>query len=200
MLPQINCNGDVVWIAYDGHDYEVFLYQRSTRTTIQLTDNDYTDWSPQINSNGDVVWQGQNGGDWEIFIGLGAIEVEIDIKPGSSQNSINLRSRGVVPVAVLTTASFDARSVLPSSVTFAGAPPVRSTMADVDRDGDLDRLFHFKTQQLIELNGDSTEATLTGKTDQGISINGTDTVNIVPKRCKKDNKDKKDKHPKKPKR
>jgi hypothetical protein len=73
-------------------------------------------------------------------------------------------------------------------------------MADVDRDGDLDRLFHFKTQQLIELNGDSTEATLTGKTDQGISINGTDTVNIVPKRCKKDNKDKKDKHPKKPKR
>ncbi len=33
---------------------------------------------------------------------LTIIDVEIDIKPGSDPNSINLKSRGVVPVAVLT--------------------------------------------------------------------------------------------------
>ena len=37
-----------------------------------------------------------------------SIGVEIDIKPGSGENSINLGSNGVVPVAILSTQSFDA--------------------------------------------------------------------------------------------
>jgi len=108
------------------------------------------------------------------------IEVEIDIKPGSDPNSINLGSKGVVPVAVLTTDDFDAGSVDPTTVKFAGALPLRWAMEDVDGDGDMDLLFHFKTQEL-GLNGDSTEATLTGTTTDGTPIQGTDTVNIVPK-------------------
>lgn len=108
-------------------------------------------------------------------------EVEIDIKPGSDPNSINLKSKGVVPVAVLTTDDFDASDVDPTTVEFAGAEPVRWTMEDVDGDGDLDMLFHFKTQDLEELDEDSTDATLTGQTTGGIPIAGADTVNIVPK-------------------
>jgi len=106
--------------------------------------------------------------------------VDIDIKPGSDPNSINLKSKGVVPVAVLTTDDFDASTVDPDTVEFAGAEPVRWTMEDVDGDGDMDMLFHFKTQEL-NLDGDSTEATLTGETVDGVQIEGTDTVNIVPK-------------------
>jgi len=98
----------------------------------------------------------------------------IDIKPGSDDNSINLKSRGVVPVAVLTTEVFDAGTIDPGTVLFAGASPVRSTLEDVDEDGDLDMLFHFKTQDL-ELDENSTEATLT--VDE-IAV-GTDTVRIV---------------------
>ena len=98
----------------------------------------------------------------------------IDIKPGSDLNSINLKSRGVVPVAVLTTGDFDASTIDPGDVLFAGAEPVRSTLEDVDEDGDLDMLFHFKTQYL-ELDENSTEATLTV---DGIAA-GTDTVRIV---------------------
>jgi len=109
------------------------------------------------------------------------IEVDIDIKPGSDPNSINLKSRGVVPVAVLTTEDFNASTVDPSTVEFAGAEPVRSIECEVDGDGDLDMLFHFKTQDL-NLTEDSTEATLTGMTDDGQPIEGMDTVNIVPKR------------------
>ena len=108
------------------------------------------------------------------------VEVTIDIKPGSDPNSINLKSKGVVPVAVLTTDAFDASSVDPDTVEFADAQPVRWTLEDVDGDGDVDLLFHFKTQEL-NLTGDSTEATLTGSTYAGQAIQDTDTVNIVPK-------------------
>lgn len=114
------------------------------------------------------------------YIPRPVIEVNIDIKPGSYPNSINLGSKGLVPVAVLTTNSFDASTVDPSTVEFAGASPVRWTMEDVDFDGDMDLLFHFKTQEL-SLNENSTEAALTGTTYGGQPIEGTDTVNIVPK-------------------
>jgi hypothetical protein len=109
-------------------------------------------------------------------------ERSIDIKPGSYPNSINLKSKGVVPVAVLTTEDFDASTVDPVTVEFAGAQPVRWTMEDVDGDGDMDLLFHFKAQELVDLGDESTEATLTGYThDDGEFIWGMDTVNIVSK-------------------
>lgn len=108
-----------------------------------------------------------------------ALEVEIDIKPCSYPNSINLKSKGVVPVAVLTTEDFDASTIDPETVEFAGAQPLRWTVEDVDYDGDLDLLFHFKTQEL-DLNEDSTEATLTGRTYEDDEITGTDDVRIVP--------------------
>jgi len=105
--------------------------------------------------------------------------VQIDIKPGSCPNSINLGSRGVVAVAVLTTEDFDAGTVDPVTVRFADAYPLRWTMEDVDRDKDVDLLFHFKTQGL-NLDMGSTEATLIGMTLGGVHIQGTDTVKIVP--------------------
>jgi hypothetical protein len=107
--------------------------------------------------------------------------VQIDIRPGSDRNPINLRSKGVVPVAVLSTGDFDARMVDPYSVLLADAAPVRWRIEDVDRDGDLDMLFHFKTQELF-LTPDSTEAVLKGKTVDGVEIEGKDAVTIVPKK------------------
>ena len=118
-------------------------------------------------------------GEFEVTLPQPVIEVEIDIKPGSDPNSINLKSKGVVPVAVLSD-GFDASAVNPDTVVFAGASPVRWTLEDVDDDGNLDLLLHFKTQEL-NLDEDSTEAVLTGETNIGQPIAGTDTVNIVPK-------------------
>jgi hypothetical protein len=107
-------------------------------------------------------------------------ERAIDIKPGSDPNSINLKSKGVVPVAVLTTDGFDASDVDPVTVLFAGAAPLRWAMEDVDGDGDVDMLFHFEAQEL-DLTEGSTQAFLTGYTHGGEFIWGKDTVNIVPK-------------------
>jgi hypothetical protein len=108
------------------------------------------------------------------------IEVDIDIKPGSYPNSINLKSSGKVPVAILTTDDFDAYDVDPVSCVFAGAYPLRWNMEDVDYDGDYDILFHFMTQEL-DLTKESTEATMECETIDEVPIIGTDSVNIVPK-------------------
>ncbi|MCP4613108.1 MAG: hypothetical protein GY845_30815 [Planctomycetes bacterium] len=112
----------------------------------------------------------------------------IDIKPGSDTNCINLKSRGVVPVAVMTTDNFQAGNINPDSVEFAGASPLRSSLCDVDKDGDMDMLFHFRTQKL-NLDETSTEATLKAmlkgasmlKTaaNAGNVMEGTDKVKIM---------------------
>ncbi len=89
-----------------------------------------------------------------------------------------------MPVAVLSTENFDSGTVDESSVEFAGASPQHWAMEDVDGDGDEDKVFHFKTQELVELDEDSTEASLIGVTDDGLPFEGTDTVNMVPKKNK----------------
>lgn len=111
--------------------------------------------------------------------------VMIDIKPGSYPNSINPNARGVIPVAILTTADFDASTVDPQTVALEGAGARAKgksgrygSMEDVDGDGDLDLVVQI--ENVIEWDTDATEATLTGETYDGITIQGTDTVNIVP--------------------
>jgi len=109
----------------------------------------------------------------------GPEEITIDIKPGGNPNNINLRSKGVVSVAVFTIAGgLDAGTINPGTVLFAGASPERWKLCDVDGDGDEDMLLRFKTQEL-NLEEDSTTATLTGETFDGVWIELTDTVRIV---------------------
>lgn len=107
------------------------------------------------------------------------IEAVVDIKPGSDVNPINLRSKGLVPVAILTTDALDALSVDLNSIVFAGARPAKSAVQDVDGDGNMDLLLHFRTADLSELTADSTEAVLTGATVDSISIVGKDSVKIL---------------------
>ena len=105
-----------------------------------------------------------------------------DIRPGVYPNTIKLGSKGVVPVAILTADEFDASTVDPGTVTFADASPIqrKTVMLDVDSDDDIDMLLYFNTLEL-NLNKESTEATLTGATADGIGIVGTDSVYIVSK-------------------
>ena len=117
----------------------------------------------------------------------GAEFIDIDIKPGSDPNAINPRSKGVIPVAILTTESFNAQIVDPSTVQFgpsgAGIGHRSAHLQDVDEDGDLDLVLHFRTQQTGIACGDTT-ASLTGETFGGIPIQGSQ--NIVTVGCKKE--------------
>ena len=110
------------------------------------------------------------------------VEVAIDIKPGSFPNSINPKSKGKIPVAILTTDSFDATIVDPTTVLFGAtgteAAPVHSALEDVDGDGDTDMILHFKTQETGIQCGD-TSASLTGETLGGQAIEGSDSIRTV---------------------
>jgi hypothetical protein len=110
------------------------------------------------------------------------LEVDIDIKPGSFPNSINLTSVGVIPVAILTTDTFDATTVDPSSVRFgpdlAFMVHRKAHEEDVDEDGDLDLVFHFDTQETGFACGDI-EASLTGQTLDGTPIEDYGEVNLL---------------------
>jgi hypothetical protein len=123
---------------------------------------------------------------------IGAIEfqregeaVQLDIKPGSSPNRINPKSHGVIPVAILTTDSFDATTVDPLSVRFgpkgAQAAPKKRHIEDVNHDDEPDLVLHFKTRATGIQCGD-TSASLTGETFDGDPIQGSDAIQTV--RCK----------------
>lgn len=132
------------------------------------------------------------------------IDVEIDVKPGSFPNSINLRSKkGVTPVAILGSSDFDVTDVDPDTVELEGVAPVKWAIEDLALvpnpaydpisnpdvpqmigDGYDDLIFHLSTPGLRKdnggtLDGDSIDATLTGETIDGTPIEGTDSVRII---------------------
>ena len=117
--------------------------------------------------------------------------VVIDVRPGSDANKINLSSRGLLPVALLSTSAFDAGSFMPEMAHLydsatpmgcAGAEAVRWTYTDVNGDGLVDVLFFFRIQDL-NLTSRTTEVMLMGHgmyNGTAIHIEGRDTVTVKP--------------------
>lgn len=113
------------------------------------------------------------------------VEVDVDIKPGDDPNHINPSSRGKTPVAILSTATFDASTVNPITIRVGGAPvslrgngsPMAS-LEDVNGDGLLDLVVHVSTQA-IELTS-SNLVLLQANTFSGQLLFGSDTIVPVP--------------------
>ncbi len=145
----------------------------------------------------------KDGFDW--FNNIGSLDVEvtlipeptilalIDIKPGSSPNPVNLKSKGVLPVAIFGTADFDVTEVDISTLLFGdpllidnggtAVSPLRSALEDVNDDGFLDLGLKFSTADLVEngaLSPDTIEGVLVGLLVDGNSIEGMDSIRIVP--------------------
>lgn len=129
-----------------------------------------------------VLGFGHNGSIVRISPDSSLRGADIDIKPGSDPNSIRTSNKGVVPVAILTTESFDATQVDVNTVRFGpgGASEIHENahLSDVDNDGDIDMVLHFWTQDIGIAAGD-TEATLTGETIGGDAFEGTDTLRTI---------------------
>jgi hypothetical protein len=130
----------------------------------------------------DVMADGSKLGEKTVKITVlaGTHDVAIDIKPGSFPNSINLKNKGSLPVAVLGSESFAVSAIDPASVKLEGIPHLNIGLglSDVNYDGYLDWLFHFPVTKLGGLKG-LTEAKLTGMNLDGIEFQGTDSVRIL---------------------
>jgi len=117
--------------------------------------------------------------------GLAFIPVAIDIKPGDSTDSINPGSKGNIPVAVLSSRTFDAVARIDQTSLTFGRSGDESSLAfcnteDVNGDGLPDLVCHFNTQRTGFVSGDAV-GVLMGKTVDGIPVRGTDSVRIVPR-------------------
>jgi len=121
-----------------------------------------------------------------IIVPKPALAVAVDIKPGGCPNPVNVKSSGVLPVAILGTGDYDVTTIDPTSIAFSfgeisvgairsGYEDVAGPVSDVNDcncteegpDGFLDLTLKFKTQRIVEAIGDVNDGdvwvlTLTG--------------------------------------
>lgn len=121
---------------------------------------------------------------YDLYGGSSETDISIDIKPGEYPNTVNPKSHGKLPVAILTTEDFNASDVDPESINFLGDSPDLWAMEDVDNDSDLDMILHFNIQELdFDLLVDEGEeypyAYLNGQTSNGTSFEGKDTIRLL---------------------
>ena len=124
-------------------------------------------------------------------------KIAIDVKPGSSQNIVNVKDdSGVLSITVLTTGSFDAFFELDPDTVVAvligtDGEVVREVGADrfmvhdVDGDGDKDITYKFSMKDLTNgpnapLSTTKTTLTLRGETFEGMCVEGSDVITVVP--------------------
>lgn len=111
------------------------------------------------------------------------LAVAIDVRPGSRNNRVNPFSRGVVGVALLGSADFDATRVDVASLGFGpdAAPALHPRLYDVNGDGHPDLVTHHRIAKTGIAPGDR-EACLAGRTLEGSPFAGCDRVQSVPLR------------------
>jgi hypothetical protein len=106
--------------------------------------------------------------------------ISIAIKLGNTHNPINPLGRGVVPVAILGSDTFDVTDVDASTLAFgsAGAPLAHRNgphSKDANHDGFTDLLAHFLTEEAGIAPGDE-EACVTGELLDGTAFEGCDAI------------------------
>lgn len=123
------------------------------------------------------------------------VGVAFDLKPGSCDNPLNTKSKGVLPAAILGTAALNVSTIDPASIRLAGVAPVRWSIEDVGRpgscaggpDGIPDLVLKFDTQRVVRAlqaslgtlrDGQRIVLPLEGRLRNGTLFVGEDTARL----------------------
>jgi hypothetical protein len=145
------------------------------------------DGAGNLHVTGELITAGSGADLTTIKYGVPYIFVEVDIGGGGDDGSpINLKSRGNVPVAIYSSAEFDATTIDPMSLTFAGTgirfvaseTQPQFALSDLNGDGLLDMMAHFDIQAL-ELSEGDVEGVLEGMTYDGVLFRGVASIRVV---------------------
>jgi hypothetical protein len=134
------------------------------------------------------------------------IEVPLDVKPGGCPNPLNVKAKGVLPVAILGTVSFDVTKIDLSTIKLNGVSPKSGSIEDVaapftdnitdcssctsaGRDGNPDLTLKFENQEIVAAlgtveDGQCVRVQITGKllpAYGSTAITGVDVVKIISK-------------------
>ncbi len=203
-----NSGGDLVdAVSYEGDTGAPYTEGSGTglvdpSTTGNLGISRFPDGTDTDQNNVDFVSSCITPGEPNIGIpSCPTVEVTIDIKPQSCPNPLNVKKKGVMPVAILGTGDFDVLNIDPATVLFEGVAPIRWAIEDVTTpvaggeqcdcttdgpDGFDDLTLKFDAQELAAAlgsvnNGDELELTITGNLLDGTPIEGSDCVIIKAK-------------------
>ena len=143
-------------------------------------------------------WTGHNYR--EISWSLDATEAEpttisIDIKPNTCPNPLNVRSKGRLSVAILSTIDFNVTDIDTSTLRLNGVEPLKNSLKNVSgplndcdctttsADNIEDLVLKFDIQEVYETlepvsNGDEIPLTIIGELLDGTAIEGSDCVVI----------------------
>jgi probable HAF family extracellular repeat protein len=116
----------------------------------------------------------------------GVITVGIDIKPGGYPNCFNPNGHGVIPVAILGSPTLNVSDIDPQSLVFEGLRVrIRGNSspqcAFEDSNGDsLEDLVCQFVDDATNWTGGSATATVAGRLFDGTTIEGSDSICIVP--------------------
>jgi virginiamycin B lyase len=107
-----------------------------------------------------ALWITNRGAIVRAALPAGPLSVSIDVKPGSCANPVSVRSRGVLPAAIVGTWAFDVTTIAAETVRLNGVAPVRWSLDDVtaaspadcegtELDGYQDLALKFPTPAIV---------------------------------------------------
>lgn len=132
-----------VWGALGWHAYRL-VYEDGAYTL--FVDGEHVAGPVESDRRPSAVWMGNPlfvesfAGEWtdlrvaQLTVSTPApevVEVPADVKPGGCPSPVNMKARGMVPVAILGTADLDVSQIDPSTIRLEGVAPARFAYDDV---------------------------------------------------------------------